>query len=40
MMPEQVSSRDIVVKKRGGGIQEFKDTNRAADPLHFCTATL
>ena len=35
MMPEEVGSRDIVVKRRGGGVQEFKDTNRAADPLHF-----
>ena len=35
MMPEQVGSRDIIVKRKGGGIQEFKDTNRAADPLHF-----
>ena len=35
MMPEEVGSRDIVVKRRGGGVQEFKDTNRAADALHF-----
>ena len=35
MMQEQVGSRDIVVNRRGGGVQEFKDTNRAADPLHF-----
>ena len=35
MMPETVGSRDIVVNRKGGGIQEFKDTNRAADPLHF-----
>ena len=35
MMPEQVGSRDIIVNRKGGGIQEFKDTNRAADPLHF-----
>ena len=35
MMPETVANRDAVVRKRGGGIQEFKDTNRTADPLHF-----
>ena len=35
MMQEQIGSRDIVVRKRGGGIQEFRDTNRACDPLHF-----
>ena len=35
MMPDEVGSRDIVVKRKGGGVQEFKDTNRAADPLHF-----
>ena len=35
MMPDAIGNRDIVVRKRGGGIQEFKDTNRAADPLHF-----
>lgn len=35
MMPEEVGSRDIVVNRRSGGVQEFKDTNRAAGPLHF-----
>ena len=35
MMPEEVGSRDIVVRRQAGGIQQFKDTNRAADPLHF-----
>ena len=35
MLPDAIGNRDIVVRKRGGGIQEFKDTNRAADPLHF-----
>ena len=35
MLPEEVGSRDIVVNRRSGGIQQFKDTNRAADPLHF-----
>ena len=35
MYPEQVGGRDIVVNRKGGGVQEFKDTNRAADPLHF-----
>ena len=35
MLPEAVGNRDIIVKRRDGGIQEFKDTNRAADPLHF-----
>ena len=35
MMPEEVGSRDIVVRKTGGGIQQFQDTNRAADALHF-----
>ena len=35
MMTETVGNRDIVVKQRGGGVQQFQDTNRAADPLHF-----
>ena len=35
MMPEAVGSRDIIVHRRGGGVKEFRDTNRAADPLHF-----
>ena len=35
MMPEAVGSRDIIVHRKGGGVKEFKDTNRAADPLHF-----
>ena len=35
MMPEEAGNRDIVVSRRGGGIQKFQDTNRAADPLHF-----
>ena len=35
MMPEAIGSRDIVVRKRGGGIREIKDTHRSADPLHF-----
>ena len=35
MMPEAVGNRDLVVKKRGGGLQEVKDTHRSCDPLHF-----
>ena len=35
MIPEEVGSHDIAVNRRGGGVREFKDTNRAADPLHF-----
>ena len=35
MMPEEVGSRDSIVRKRTGGIKEIKDTHRAADPLHF-----
>ena len=35
MMPEEAGSRDLVVRKRAGGIKQIKDTNRAADPLHF-----
>ena len=35
MMPEAIGSRDIVVRKRGGGIREIKDAHRSADPLPF-----
>ena len=35
MMPEEVGSRDLIVRKRAGGIKEIKDTNQAADPSHF-----
>ena len=35
MVPEAVGNRDMVMQKRGGGIQELKETHRAADPLHF-----
>ena len=35
MMPEEVGTRDIVVRRKNGGIQQFQDTNRACDALHF-----
>ena len=35
MMTEAVGNRNAVVSKGRGGIQKFKDTNRAADQLHF-----
>ena len=34
-MPEEYAERGIVVRKRGGGITEFSDKHRSADPLHF-----
>lgn len=35
MIPENVGNHDAFVRKREGGIHEFKHTNRAEDPLHF-----
>ena len=35
MMPEEIGNRDIVLRRRTGGMQHMKDTHRAADPLSF-----
>ena len=35
MMPEEAGNRAIILKTRGGGIAEIKDTYRSADSLHF-----
>ena len=35
IIPDAAGNRDIIVNRRGGGIQQFQDTIRAADPLHL-----
>ena len=35
MMPENADNREVVLRRKGGGMEETKDYHQAVEPLDF-----